>query len=141
MNTRTLSPGDLAAGQHITVLDVIEPEKEYSGSSAVMVIDPSRQPQDWRGIAFEVLVVDLPFVLLDLPAGSGRVSLDTRRFQFMELKPEYWQAVHRPHRPLPAFEQLVQNSFQSFDQRLRTLEQRPQPAPPKPWWKRIFSHA
>jgi hypothetical protein len=95
MNTsRALSPGDLATGMHVTVIDN-QPDDEPSGfADSVMVFGASPAARDWRGVAFEVKVVDLPFVLAALPNNAGKVCLDTRRHRLMELKPEFWQALH-----------------------------------------------
>ena len=150
MSPRVINPGELAKGQHITVLDVIESEKRFAQDSDTLVMVGGAQPPDWRGTPFEVLAVDLPFVLLRT-AGDLRTSFDTRRYQFMEITPEFWQACSDnthpqfeslvdAHNRLTVAHRAVAQALQNHEDRLQQMENKPAtpaapPSPPAKWWK------
>lgn len=98
MNTRLITAGDLSPGLYVTVLDPAEkPEAtSFDHNHQVMVIGPNGQLADdidrYRGTVLKVMAVDLPFVAFETLAERPWV-LDTRKFQFMELKPEFVAAV------------------------------------------------
>lgn len=143
MSSRVISPGDLAPGMHITVLDNIEPESTYAQSSVrEIIVSSGHGERDWRGVPLKVLAVDLPFVLFLLPNGNGKNHIDTRRHTLMEVKADYWKAVADPENGDSHFDQLVNAhralagfvhgqltpSMQAIEEKLRT--QTPPAAPP-----------
>lgn len=93
MSARVLSSGEITPGQFVTPLDEIPEERDRFGKNNPLMVEASPFAQRrWLGVPFKVRVVDLPFVLLEDASGNA-VTFNTRRFTFMELKPEFWQTA------------------------------------------------
>ncbi len=93
MSARVLTPGEFSPGRFVTPLEEIIEERDRFGRNGPSIVEASPFPaRPWLGVPFKVRVVDLPFVLLE-DANGHAVTCDTRRFTFMELKPEFWQAA------------------------------------------------
>ena len=136
MNTRTITPGELATGQHITILEEIEEGYE----DAMFSIGGSRTHQ-LVGVPLQVVAIDLPFVVTRLPLGQ-RFTLDTRSYRLMELKPEFVKAFAPeptpPSNPAehPQFGALVNAHNQLADQVFNLARKLPATQPPRPWYIR-----
>jgi hypothetical protein len=89
-----ISPGEIARGQHLTVLEnhsVNRTIADVSGNVQVIV----DKPEYGMGYVFEVVEVDLPYIAVTTkyPLNNSVRVLDTRNSIFMELKPEFVNAL------------------------------------------------
>ena len=143
--SRTVTPGEIAAGQHLTILEAIEAESYREQD----MLFGARSSGSMDGVPLRVLAVDLPFVLVEMPNGN-KFSLDTRKHRLMELRPEFVQAF--ASQPGPAagvtFEQVVTahntlaDAVRHHSIVLETLSKPPPAAPAitppprkKSWWR------
>lgn len=97
MSSRIINAGELSPGIYVTVLDPAESEEtEQHPQSHVVVVGGGGQLADdidrYRGTVLKVMAVDLPFVAFQTLAERPWV-IDSRKFQFMELKEEFVAAV------------------------------------------------
>lgn len=76
MNRIILSPDDMPDAKYICIHSTKNDEET---------------PQPLYGQAFELKLVELPFVLCRIPGRSNIVTLDTRFFNLMKVSEEYYK--------------------------------------------------
>ena len=130
MTTRIINAAELSPGIPLTVL------QEHKDESHDPMLAAMR-PCPWIGAPLKVVSVDLPFALMQNHVGQ-RVTFDTRRYTFMELKPEFWTAAAGETKdedddaePSAQFMQLV-NYHNALVHRVAALEAALKSAPAKP---------
>lgn len=92
------SPGELAKGQHITVLEWEPVVQEADGIFTTQTI--THRDNSYKGDVLRVDSVCLPFVVVENLTGwgGGPIRLDTRRVSLMELSGDYVAAALRKSR-------------------------------------------
>lgn len=91
-----ISPGELAVGMFVTVLDNKPYERQEAGNSVLsesQVIVTVNVDRSGMGNVHTVLAVDLPYVAMRREDSSFVHSYDTRRTTLMELSAEYVKAI------------------------------------------------
>jgi hypothetical protein len=91
---KSISPGEIAAGQYLTVLEN-RPYTKESEDMLGMAQVLTQEDRSGMGDIFLVIAVDLPYVALEYVKGflkKERVCFDTRLSTFMELKTEFVDA-------------------------------------------------
>jgi hypothetical protein len=97
MSTKLITPGELAVGQFVTVLEwepiVHEPDGMFTTTKTVY------RDNSYKGDVLKVAAIDLPFLIVDRQSKyefeRNAIKLDTRRVSLMELSPEYINAHSR----------------------------------------------
>jgi hypothetical protein len=126
MTTRIITAAELSPGIPLTVLEEHKDETHDTVLAAM-------RPCPWIGAPLKVVSVDLPFALMETHVGQ-RVTFDTRRYTFMELKPEFWSAAagdESEAETTPGSAQLLQliQYHNALVHRVAALEAAPQPTP------------
>lgn len=97
--SKRMSPGDIAVGQFVTVLEWEPIVHEPLGMDIAMGMTQTVVTQDnsYKGDVLRVTAVDLPFIVTEQEYGysHGPIDLDTRRVSLMELSPAYVVASGR----------------------------------------------
>lgn len=134
--SRVISPGELSPKQTVTILDRAPKDESYRESDFAAMFGNSSGHHPFTGTPMEVLAVDLPFVVVQVVNGPKAV-IDTRGHQFMEVRPEYVQALAAQPEPSD-FDRLVHSHnnlvrvVAGHDQKFREAPQKCAPPPPMP---------
>lgn len=99
-NAKAISPGEIAKGMMLTVLEwepiVHEPDGYFTTTTRTI------RDNSYKGDVLEVQAVDLPFIVVKNHTGySGErpITLDTRRVTLMELSRDFIEAAKRKSAP------------------------------------------
>lgn len=144
-----MTPGEIAKGQFITILEEVEDETPAAIIGPMeMMMGRGKRASPYSGMPIEVLAVDLPYVLGR--CGEGKVCIDTRAYRLMEMNREFVEAYTAKEKPgttgtvdvneLNELADCHNNLANVVAQHERTLRQMAQtgPAAAKPWWRRLL---
>ncbi len=98
-HTKIISPGELAVGQFITILEHDEIERVSGGFGFGMETITMQRPSWGLGEVFKVAAIELPYVAVTsknrYSEGEMARSLDTRTMRLMELSPDYVKTLEK----------------------------------------------
>lgn len=103
MSNKQVSPGELAVGQYITILEWtpwevadIDLDNPFS---ILGTKTKTHRDHSWCGDVLKVEAVDLPYIVVSHPNDGylygSNTKLDTRRVKLMELSEAYVKAAER----------------------------------------------
>lgn len=92
-----ITPGELAVGQKITILQRHQREFEESDMFGGTITKKRQEDRSWYGDVLTVKAIQLPFIVVEIADScfSSPVKMDTRELVFMELNEDYINAARR----------------------------------------------
>ena len=95
--SKILSPGEIAVGQFITVLEWLSreiPADPFGGLFGGSPIVTQHKDHSWCGDILKVEAVDLPYIVVRETYEKAKpFNIDTRELKLMELSKEYVKAM------------------------------------------------
>ncbi len=97
--TKILSPGELAVGQLITILEWLPRETSpdpFGGLFGSALVATQSRDRSWCGDVLKVEAVDLPYIVVKESYDNARpFKIDTREARLMECSKAYIDALKK----------------------------------------------